>query len=128
MNLNEDGTITLSMKETQEYATKIINPRYRTLKRIRKWHKNASEQDLQQISHNLRSTTKLLETFVLTYKCDVTKAHIKELERYLSRLVWALECAGMPMKDELDELKEETEKAYNLYQMLLKNRRLIDDE
>ena len=37
MKLNEDNTVTLSLRETQRYVTKVINPEFKRLERLRKY-------------------------------------------------------------------------------------------
>lgn len=127
MKLNEDGTITLSQRETQEYVTKIISPKYKQLERIRKWQVHASTYDLKRIEDQLTTFNKRLDTYIREYGNNFPKRISKDIDDSLSALVWAVEQAGFP-NNPYSEEAQEVEKAYNLYRMLLKRRRLIDEQ
>ena len=127
MNLNEDGTITLSQAETQKFVTKVINPEYKQLQSMKRFYTKATTQDLSNVTYRLRQVENKCST-ILDYikkETSFSTRTINDLTKQLGYLSWCLK--GQAEQYESEEAQE-IEKAYNLYKMLLKHRRFKPDE
>lgn len=127
MKLNEDNTVTLSLRETQRYVTKVINPEFKRLERLRK-HDWVARQ-ITDLDRRLNRIKTLQETLLECLNDKSTSSadlrnQIKNLTNEFSLSLWSLE----GISDNSPEEVREIESAYQLYKMLLKNRRFKDDD
>lgn len=120
MKLNEDGTITLSQRETQKFITKIITPEYKRQKSYRSFKKRHSVEEVKELQKIIRN----FQEFWSQNKNIPSKA---SLTRFMNLVNWYLGdrevTSGICSDEEFDEL----EKAFNLYKMLMKHRRYTDE-
>lgn len=127
MKLNEDNTVTLSLRETQRYVTKVINPEFKRLERLRKYDWVARQ--ITDLDRRLNRIKTLQETLLECLNDKSTSSadlrnQIKNLTNEFSLSLWSLE----GISDNSPEEVREIESAYQLYKMLLKNRRFKDDD
>lgn len=127
MNLNEDGTITLSQAETQKFVTKVINPEYKQMERMKRFYTKATTSDISNVSYRLNQVEKKCNSILdyIKLKTPFSARTINDLTKELGYLNWCLN--GQADQYESEEAQE-IEKAYNLYKMLLKHRRFKPDE
>lgn len=120
MKLNEDGTITLSQRETQKFITRIITPEYKREKSYRTFAERHSTTEVE----NLQGTIKNFQRFWSQRENTPSKA---SLTRFMNQVNWYLGDREVSSGTCSDEEFDELEKAVNLYKMLMKHRRYTDE-
>ena len=120
MKLNEDGTVTLSQRETQKFITKIITPEYKRQKAYRQYKDDHSSRDVERLISTINNFQQFWSQKDVTPSQDSLKKFMNQVNWYLGNKEAT---SGICSDDEFDEL----EKAANLYKMLMKHRRYTDE-
>jgi ABC-type transporter MlaC component len=125
MKLNEDNTITLSFRETQKFITKVINPEYKQLERYRK--RDALKHQYNNVESQF-NVIKQKQSEIIKIAKDsrniLPRSLIASLDRNFATLIWMIEGVTDTSSEEVREI----EAAYQLYKMLLKNRRFKEED
>jgi hypothetical protein len=126
MKLNEDNTITLSLKETQKFITKIINPEFKQLERLKQssYISRAIDNLDKKLIYIQQKQNAILNYLKQNPKENIPQSMIRTLENEYSRFLWALSDITEKSPEEVREI----EAAYQLYKMLLKNRRFKEED
>jgi hypothetical protein len=125
MKLNEDNTITLSFRETRKFITKVINPEYKVLERLRKYgHITTKINQLEQHLKIIKEKQNQILNLAKDSRNVIPTSTIKSLQYAYFRFIWTLEGIQENSPEEVREI----ESAYQLYTMLLKNRRFKEED